>query len=74
MNISQWKIGDRTFFSLEVYNRLLLMFAQRLETIFYKDKALVGGGGILESNISYTCLSVLPRPDLFILGLGSSAI
>ena len=26
MNISQWKIGDRTFFSLEVDDRLLLMF------------------------------------------------
>ena len=25
MNISQWKIGDRTFFSLEVENRLLLV-------------------------------------------------
>ena len=25
MNISQWKIGDRTFFSLEVDDRLLLM-------------------------------------------------
>ena len=26
MNISQWKIGDRTFFSLEVDNRLLLPY------------------------------------------------
>ena len=25
MNISQWKIGDRTFFSLEVDDRLLLL-------------------------------------------------
>ena len=25
MNISQWKIGDRTFFSLEVHDRLLLL-------------------------------------------------
>ena len=25
MNISQWKIGDRTFFSLEVDDRLLLV-------------------------------------------------
>ena len=25
MNISQWKIGDRTFFSLEVDDRLLLI-------------------------------------------------
>ena len=25
MNISQWKIGDRTFFSLEVDNRLLTL-------------------------------------------------
>ena len=29
MNISQWKIGDRTFFSLEVDDRLLLT---RMET------------------------------------------
>ena len=26
MNISQWKIGDRTFFSLEVDDRLLLIY------------------------------------------------
>ena len=28
MNISQWKIGDRTFFSLEVDDRLLLVGSQ----------------------------------------------
>ena len=27
MNISQWKIGDRSFFSLEVNDRLLLTFS-----------------------------------------------
>ena len=39
MNISRWKIGDRTFFSLEVDDRLLLVGASVITT----EDALVDG-------------------------------
>ena len=56
MNISQWSIGDRTFFSLEVDDRLLLIetllllhyYLQQVveaRLIIEKDSRIVGTRG-----------------------------
>ena len=42
MNISQWKNGDRTYFSLEVDDWLLLSWTQ-----FHQEKALVGAFSVI---------------------------
>ena len=55
MNISQWKNGDRTFFSLEVDDRLLLLNSvlnvKALVGAFNKEKALVGAFSVIVQTV-----------------------
>ena len=61
MNISQWKNGDRTFFSLEVDDRLLLMSTDSLCAAVRVQHAAVPAHGRVERRRGGVRRQDLPR-------------
>ena len=67
MNISQWKIGDRTFFSLEVDDRLLLVLSKLSPFIIYIYLFYYRQGAKLEQGMRRNMANIISKTSETVL-------